>query len=56
MRPIVEVMTVNFSLLAADQILNTAATYLHMSGGFLRATGYPDVDRRRQAAGSPTFT
>ncbi len=33
MRPIVEVMTVNFSLLAADQILNTAATYSHMSGG-----------------------
>lgn len=33
MRPIVEVMTVNFSLLAADQILNTAAAYLHMSGG-----------------------
>jgi len=33
MRPIIEVMTVNFSLLAADQILNTAATYLHMSGG-----------------------
>ncbi|MFO0212356.1 MAG: thiamine pyrophosphate-dependent enzyme, partial [Pseudanabaena sp.] len=33
MRPIVEVMTVNFSLLAADQILNNAATYLHMSGG-----------------------
>lgn len=33
MRPIVEIMTVNFSLLAADQIINTAATYLHMSGG-----------------------
>jgi pyruvate/2-oxoglutarate/acetoin dehydrogenase E1 component len=33
MRPIVEVMTVNFSLLAADMILNTAATFLHMSGG-----------------------
>ncbi|MFP4600093.1 MAG: alpha-ketoacid dehydrogenase subunit beta [Persicimonas sp.] len=33
MRPIVELMTVNFSLLALDQILNTAATYLHMSGG-----------------------
>ena len=33
MRPIVEVMTVNFSLLALDQILNTAATVLHMSGG-----------------------
>lgn len=33
MRPIVEIMTANFSLLAADQILNNAATYLHMSGG-----------------------
>jgi pyruvate dehydrogenase E1 component beta subunit/2-oxoisovalerate dehydrogenase E1 component len=33
MRPIVEVMTCNFSLLAADQILNNAATLLHMSGG-----------------------
>jgi pyruvate dehydrogenase E1 component beta subunit len=33
MRPIVEVMTVNFSLLALDQILNNAATMLHMSGG-----------------------
>lgn len=33
MRPIVEVMTVNFSLLALDQIINTAATLLHMSGG-----------------------
>lgn len=33
MRPIVEIMTSNFSLLALDQILNNAATYLHMSGG-----------------------
>ncbi len=33
MRPIVEVMTVNFCLLALDQILNTAATLCHMSGG-----------------------
>jgi len=33
MRPIVEIMTVNFSLLAADQIMNNAATVLHMSGG-----------------------
>ncbi|MEZ5417745.1 MAG: hypothetical protein R2708_10425 [Vicinamibacterales bacterium] len=33
MRPIVEVMTCNFSLLALDQIMNTAATLLHMSGG-----------------------
>lgn len=35
MRPIVEVMTVNFSLLALDQILNNAATLRHMSGGQL---------------------
>lgn len=33
MRPIVEIMTINFSLLAADQIINTAAILLHMSGG-----------------------
>jgi pyruvate dehydrogenase E1 component beta subunit len=33
MRPIVEVMTVNFSLLALDQVVNNAATLLHMSGG-----------------------
>jgi len=33
MRPIVEVMTVNFSLLALDQIVNNAATIPHMSGG-----------------------
>jgi pyruvate dehydrogenase E1 component beta subunit len=33
MRPIVEVMTVNFSLLALDQIVNSAALLRHMSGG-----------------------
>ena len=33
MRPIVEIMTVNFSLLALDQIVNNAATITHMSGG-----------------------
>jgi pyruvate dehydrogenase E1 component beta subunit len=33
MKPIVEIMTVNFSLLAMDQIVNNAATLLHMSGG-----------------------
>jgi pyruvate dehydrogenase E1 component beta subunit len=32
-RPIVEIMTVNFSLLALDQIVNNAATIRHMSGG-----------------------
>jgi len=35
MRPIVEVMTINFSLLALDQIVNNAATLRHMSGGQL---------------------
>jgi pyruvate dehydrogenase E1 component beta subunit len=35
MRPIVEIMTVNFGLLAMDQIVNNAATLLHMSGGQL---------------------
>jgi pyruvate/2-oxoglutarate/acetoin dehydrogenase E1 component len=33
MRPIVEVMTCNFSLLPLDQIVNNAATIPHMSGG-----------------------
>ena len=33
MRPIVEIMTVNFSLLALDQIVNNAAALLYMSGG-----------------------
>jgi pyruvate dehydrogenase E1 component beta subunit len=33
LRPIVEVMTVNFALLALDQIVNNAATIPHMSGG-----------------------
>ncbi len=33
MLPIVEIMTVNFSLLALDQIVNNAATIRHMSGG-----------------------
>lgn len=33
MRPVVEIMTVNFCLLALDQIVNNAATISHMSGG-----------------------
>jgi pyruvate dehydrogenase E1 component beta subunit len=33
LRPIVEIMTCNFSLLALDQIVNNAATLAHMSGG-----------------------
>jgi pyruvate/2-oxoglutarate/acetoin dehydrogenase E1 component len=48
MLPIVEIMTVNFSLLALDQILNTAATFLHMSGGLFNV---PVVIRMATGAG-----
>ena len=48
MRPVVEIMTVNFSLLALDQILNNAATLLHMSGG---QVGVPLVIRMTTGAG-----
>lgn len=33
LRPLLEIMTCNFSLLALDQIVNNAATLSHMSGG-----------------------
>lgn len=33
LKPVVEMMTVNFALLALDQIVNHAAKYLYMSGG-----------------------
>jgi pyruvate/2-oxoglutarate/acetoin dehydrogenase E1 component len=33
MRPVIELTTTNFSLLALDQIVNNAASYLYMSGG-----------------------
>ena len=48
MRPIVEVMTVNFSLLALDQILNNAATLRHMTGG---QVSVPVVIRMATGAG-----
>lgn len=48
MRPIVELMTVNFSLLALDQILNHAATIRHMSGNQF---GCPLVIRMATGAG-----
>ncbi len=48
MRPIVEIMTINFSLLALDQIVNTAATLRHMSGGQLSV---PIVIRMTSGAG-----
>ena len=34
-RPIVEIMTINFSMLSMDQVLNNAATLRYMSGGQL---------------------
>jgi pyruvate dehydrogenase E1 component beta subunit len=48
LRPMVEVMTVNFSLLCIDQIVNTAATLRHMSGGQLAV---PIVIRMATGAG-----
>ncbi|HVC29539.1 MAG TPA: alpha-ketoacid dehydrogenase subunit beta [Steroidobacteraceae bacterium] len=48
LRPIVEIMTVNFSLLALDQIVNNAATLSHMSGGQLNV---PVVIRLATGAG-----
>lgn len=48
LRPIVEIMTVNFSLLALDQIVNGAATLRHMSGGQLEV---PLVIRMATGAG-----
>ena len=48
LRPIIEIMTVNFSLLALDPIVNTAALYRHMSGGQF---GVPLVIRMATGAG-----
>ena len=48
MRPIVEIMTVNFSLLALDQIVNNAATLRHMSAG---QCGVPLVIRTTTGGG-----
>ncbi len=48
LRPIVEVMTVNFSLLALDQVVNTASLLRHMSGGQF---GVPLVIRMATGAG-----
>ncbi len=48
MRPIVEVMTVNFSLLSLDPVVNSAALYRHMSGGQF---GVPLVIRIATGAG-----
>jgi pyruvate dehydrogenase E1 component beta subunit len=48
LRPVVEMMTFNFAILAMDQILNNAAKMRHMSGGQLRC---PIVIRGPEGAG-----
>lgn len=48
-RPIVEIMSVNFSLLALDPIVNSAATLRHMSGGQIHV---PLVVRMGSGAGA----
>jgi pyruvate dehydrogenase E1 component subunit beta len=48
LRPIVEIMTINFSLLAMDQIVNHAAAIHYMFGGQARV---PMVIRMPQGAG-----
>jgi pyruvate dehydrogenase E1 component beta subunit len=48
LRPVVELMTINFSLLALDQIVNHAATIHYMFGGQVRV---PLVVRMPQGAG-----
>jgi len=48
LRPVVELMTINFSLLAMDQVVNHAATIHYMFGGQVRV---PLVVRMPQGAG-----
>ena len=48
LRPIVEIMTINFSLLAMDQIVNSAAAIHYMFGGQVKV---PLVIRMPQGAG-----
>jgi pyruvate dehydrogenase E1 component beta subunit len=48
LRPIIEIMTVNFSLLALDQIVNSASLLRHMSGGQIEV---PLVIRMATGAG-----
>jgi pyruvate dehydrogenase E1 component beta subunit len=49
LRPMVELMTINFSLLALDQIVNSAAKLYYMSGGQIHV---PLVIRMAGGAGS----
>jgi pyruvate dehydrogenase E1 component beta subunit len=49
LRPMVELMTINFSLLAIDQIINNASKLYYMSGGQINV---PMVIRMASGAGS----
>jgi pyruvate dehydrogenase E1 component beta subunit len=49
LRPVVELMTINFSLLAFDQIVNSASKLYYMSGGQINV---PLVIRMASGAGS----
>ena len=49
LRPIVELMTINFSFLAFDQIINVASTVHYMSGGQINV---PLVIRMASGGGS----
>src|SRR4029078_8390379 len=48
LRPVVELMTINFSLLALDQIVNCAASIRYMFGGQVKV---PRVIRMPQGGG-----
>src|SRR5437763_7917682 len=53
LRPVVEIMTVNFSLLALDQIINCAASIRYMFGGQVKV---PMVIRMLGGAGGQLVT
>ena len=48
-KPIVEFMTFNFAMQAIDQIINSAAKTLYMSGGQMGCRRVPWAERRRGA-------
>ena len=55
LRPIVEFMTFNFALQAIDQIINSAAKTLYMSGGQMGcADRLPRPERRRRPGRAPS--
>jgi pyruvate dehydrogenase E1 component beta subunit len=57
MKPIVEIMTVNFSLLAMDQIFNNAATFSPYDQRAVPCSfGDQDEQRNRQAIGCTAFS